>query len=462
MKRLIFPDGFTWGTATAAYQVEGGWLEGGKGLSIWDAFTHTPGRIAEGTTGDIACDHFHRYKDDVALMANLGVKAYRFSLAWSRIQPDGRGPANPQGIAFYSDLIDTLLDRGITPWVTLYHWDLPLALQTELDGWLNPAMPEIFRDYAAICFEHFGDRVKHWLTFNEPWVVSILGYGQGCFAPGRVSKSDPYRVGHEILRAHAYASDLYRRKFQATQNGVIGMANNCDWREPLTDSEPDREAAQRALEFFLGWFADPLYFGNYPDVMRARLGDRLPDFTPDDAALIRGSADFFGLNHYTTLYASDATGQTLPVDTYGNAGMAEDQSVNLHSDPNSKKTTMGWNVTPWGCRKLLHWIHERYRHPDIVITENGCSLDDCVVDGRVDDPDRIEFVRAYLAECHAAIQEGVRLKGYFLWSMIDNFEWALGYTRRFGIHYMDYPTGKRIPKASANWYAETMRCNGIE
>jgi len=457
-----FPDDFTWGTATASYQIEGGWQEGGKGLSIWDAFTHTPGKIVDGKTGDVTCDHYNRYKEDVALMSRMGLKAYRLSIAWPRIQPTGRGKPNPDGIRFYSNLIDSLLEHDIVPWVTLYHWDLPLALQLELDGWLNPEIAEHFRTYAEICFEHFGDRVKNWITFNEAWVVSILGYGQGVFAPGRTSTAEPYLAAHNLLRAHGMAVDSYRQKFQADQKGIIGITNNCDWREPLTDSEKDKEAAQRALEFYLGWFADPIYFGDYPEVMRERVADRLPTFSPDDVARIKGSNDFFGLNTYTTMYASHAEpGELLKVTPYGNGGISEDQDVNLTTNESWEKTTLGWAIVPWGVRKLLHWIDKRYGQPEIVITENGCALDDRVVGGVVKDQKRIDFVEGYVSECHTAIQEGVKLKGYFLWTFLDNFEWASGFTKRFGIHYTDFRTGQRIPKASANWYGELAKRNGL-
>ncbi len=457
-----FPNGFVWGTATSSHQIEGAWQEGGKGLSIWDAFAHTPGKIADGSTADVACDHYYRSGDDVALMAKLGLKAYRFSIAWPRIQPTGRGTPNPAGLSFYSDLVDTLLRHDIEPWVTLYHWDLPLALQMESDGWLHPDSAQWFADYAAICFEHLGDRVKHWITFNEPWVVAILGYGQGVFAPGRVSNAEPYRAAHNLLRAHAEAVHVYRTRFQPSQRGVIGMTNNCDWREPRTDSPEDRAAAERAVEFFLGWFADPLYRGTYPDVMRARVGDRLPAFSDREAALLTGSSDFFGLNHYTTMYASAIRpGESTEGTPFGNGGIAEDQDVRLSADPSWRTTQMGWSIVPWGCRKLLGWIHKRYGAPEIVITENGCAMDDTLRDGRVDDPARISFLNAYLSECHRAIGEGVRLRGYFLWSFMDNFEWALGYTRRFGIHHVDFATGKRTPKSSADWYASVARNNAL-
>jgi beta-glucosidase len=454
---LTFPSDFTWGCATASYQIEGAWLEGGKGLSIWDAFSHTPGKIFQGHTGDVACDHYHRYREDVALMAKLGLPAYRFSISWPRIQPTGYGQPNPEGIQFYSDLIDELLKHHITPWVTLYHWDLPLALQLEFDGWLNPKLADLFADYAEICFSHFGDRVKHWITFNEPWVTAVLGYGQGVFAPGRISNAEPYQAAHQMLRSHGKAVRRYREKYHY-QNGRIGMTNNSNWIEPRSDSDADRAAAQRSLEFFLGWFADPLYFGDYPEVMRQRVKDRLPQFTPEDRQLIQGSNDFFGLNHYTTLYASPGEQQPKQLDQIG---LHADQDVYLSLDPTWPKTAMGWAIVPWGCRKLLQWIDNRYHHPEIIITENGCALDDCLLDGRVDDPQRIEFLKGYISECHRAIQQGVPLKGYFLWSLMDNFEWTSGYSKRFGIVYVDYPTGTRIPKRSAEWYRMVIQNRGF-
>lgn len=459
---LRFPNDFVWGSATASYQIEGAWQVGGKGLSIWDAFAHTPGKIKNGDTGDVACDHYHRFREDVALMAEMGLPAYRFSIAWPRIQPTGYGDPNPEGIRFYSELIDTLLDHGITPWVTLYHWDLPLSLQLEHDGWLNPRMADFFGEYARICFESFGDRVKHWITFNEPWVTAILGYGQGVFAPGRVSTAEPYRAAHEILRAHGKAVDVYRREYQPQQHGTIGITNNCDWREPLTDTDQDRAAAQRALEFFLGWFADPIYHGDYPASMRERVGDRLPAFSDEDIRLIKGSSDFFGLNHYTTMYASHVDEDSVEVSVYGNGGISEDQDVNLTTDPSWNATEMGWSIVPWGCRKLLEWIDARYDHPEIIITENGCAVDDQVVSGSVDDAARVDFLHGYLAACHEAIERGVDLKGYFVWSFMDNFEWALGYSKRFGIHFVDYASGTRIPKTSAKWYRRVIEQNGVE
>ncbi|BCX49814.1 beta-glucosidase [Haloferula helveola] len=463
---MRFPEGFTWGTATSAYQIEGGHDADGKGPSIWDAFCQVPGRVAEGDTGQLACDHYHRFREDVALMASLGLKAYRFSISWPRVMPTGRlekGSIKREGIRFYSDLIDALLEHGIEPWVTLYHWDLPLALQTERDGWLNPEIADDFEAYARLCFEEFGDRVKHWITFNEPWVVTILGYGQGVFAPGRESNVEPYIAGHHILRSHAKAVQCYRSEFEH-QGGKIGITNNCDWREPLTDRPEDHEAAERALLFYLGWFADPVFkTGDYPEVMRERVGDRLPEFTDEERRSLLGSSDFFGLNHYTTMFAAGASKDGAEQSVYGNGGISEDQEVDLSVDPEWELTEFKWAVVPWGCRKLLKWIADRYGSPAIYITENGCAMDDVVLpDGTVDDQDRLSFYRGYLEACHQAIGDGVDLRGYFAWSLMDNFEWASGYKFRFGLVHVDRQTLKRTPKSSALWYSDVVRANELQ
>lgn len=460
-KTLHFPKGFTWGAATSSYQIEGGHNLDGKGPSIWDAFCTIPGKVAKGDNGDTACDHYHRMEEDVALMKQMGLHAYRFSIAWPRILPTGRGKVNKAGIAFYDKLIDTLLENGIQPWVTLYHWDLPLALQFEEDGWLGHSIADAFAEYADVCFEHFGDRVKHWITINEAWVVAMLGYGQGIFAPGRISNSEPYLAGHNLLRAHGKAVKVYRKKYQATQKGQIGITNNCDWREPLTDSLADKAASERAMEFFISWFADPIYHGHYPQSMVERVGERLPKFSKEDMEMIHGSSDFFGLNHYTTMFAADATGKFEQGSVYGNGGLSEDQDVNLSVDPAWGLTSMQWAIVPWGCRKLLEWLNKRYGHPPIVITENGCAFDEKLVDGEVNDYQRVDFFKGYLSEIHQAIENGVDLQGYFAWSLMDNFEWASGYEKRFGIHYVDFKTLERTPKASAKWLAEVIGRNGV-
>jgi len=456
---IQFPKSFVWGTATSAYQIEGGYNADGKGPSIWDAFCTIPDRIKNQESGNTAIDHYGHFKEDVQLLKSQGFKAYRFSIAWSRILPDGKGQVNEAGIKFYSDLIDELLANDIVPWVTLYHWDLPLALQMEGDGWLSRDIIVHFSGYAKLCFERFGDRVKHWITLNEPWVVSILGYGQGVFAPGRTSNSEPYLVGHHLLLAHAEAVQIYRTKY-AHQQGQIGISNNCDWREPLTQKAEDIEAAQRALLFFLGWFADPIYLGDYPQVMKDRLGERLPAFTEEEKKLLRNSSDFFGLNHYTTMYAADEDLSESDSNVYGNGGLSEDQDVALSLDDSWERTSFNWAVVPWGCNKMLHWISERYNNPPIIITENGFACNDQIVDGSVNDEERRRFFQSYLKACHEAIQEGVKLDGFFAWSMFDNFEWASGYSVRFGINYVNYDTLERIPKISALWFKEIIERNG--
>jgi len=354
ISRAHFPRDFVWGTATSAYQIEGAVDVDGRQPSIWDTFCGIPGNIANGDSGKEACDHYRRFEDDVKLMADMGLTAYRFSISWSRLfkDPAGKEP-NQRGIEFYNRLIDVLLDNGIQPWVTLYHWDLPEQLQQQYDGWLGEKTIALFAEYAATCFELFGDRVKRWITINESWVVSVLGYGQGIFAPGRVSNSEPYQVAHNLLLAHAEAVDVYRKKFQTSQKGLIGISNNCDWREPLTNSQEDCEAAQKALEFFLAWFADPIYLGDYPQSMKQAVGSRLPDFTAEQKLKIKGSSDFFGLNHYTTMYASAANGSVVAQDVYGNGGLSEDQDVNLSVDESWPVTDFRWAVVPWGCRKLF-------------------------------------------------------------------------------------------------------------
>jgi beta-glucosidase len=447
---------FYWGTATAAYQIEGAWLEGGKGLSIWDAFAHTPGKVESGHTGDTACDHYHRWAEDIALMQQLGVNAYRFSIAWPRIFPQGRGSQNPAGVAFYNQLIDALVAAGITPFITLYHWDLPLTLQLEQDGWLNRQTAEDFAAFAQFCFAAFGDRVRHWITFNESWCTAVLGYGLGYFAPGRKNPDEPYLAGHNLLIAHSLAVEAFR---QGGFAGQIGLASNCDWREPLSDTPEDKAAAQRNLEFFYGWFTDPVVFGDYPAVMRERLGARLPRFSPEDQARLKGSVDFLGLNHYTTHLASaEPPTQHAIAPEAGNGGMAADQGVYLSCDPTWPRTDMGWFVVPWGFRKMLNWVHQRYPNLPIYVTENGCANPHTDQEAAQTDQFRVEFLQAYLGALEQArLQDGVPVQGYFCWSLLDNFEWAYGYSKRFGLIHCDFASGKRTPKNSYYFYQQYLR-----
>lgn len=459
---LTFPKNFIWGTSTSAYQSEGAWNTDGKGPSVWDAFCTIPGKTARGESGAVACDHYHRFREDIALMKQMGLKVYRFSIAWSRVMPTGRGDVNPEGIRFYNELIDELIAHDIQPWVALCHFDWPLALEFEIDGWQDARMSKYFAEYARLCFTHFGDRVKHWITFNESWVMAMLSYGQGIFAPGKASRKTTYKAGHHLLLGHARAYRVYDQEFRATQKGQLGITNNCDWREPLTDSPKDKAAAQRALEFFLGWFTDPLYFGDYPASMRERVGAALPEFSAEEKALLKGSLDFLGLNHYTTYLAADA-GQNLKKPyKYANAGFSEDHQVNLMPHPDWPLTEMEWPIVPEGLYKLLHWIDKRYHSPIIYVTENGGAFHDTLDNGQVNDKARIDFLQQYIRQAHRALNEGVNLKGYFVWSFLDNFEWALGYEKRFGLHYVDYTTQQRIPKASAHWFKQVMQQNAIQ
>jgi beta-glucosidase len=455
-----FPENFVWGSATASFQIEGAAKEYGRGRSIWDTFCDIPENVESGHNGDIACDHYHLFEEDVKMMQELGLQAYRFSIAWPRIQPDGKGDVNQQGIDFYNRLIDCLLEHGIEPWVTLYHWDLPLALQIENDGWLNKDIVGHFEKYSRICFENFGDRVKNWITLNEPWCTSVLGYGIGVHAPGHISKVKPYLAAHNLILSHARAYHVYKNEF-ANQNGSIGITNNCDFRYALTDKPEDVAAAERSMEFFLAWFADPIWKGDYPLVIKERVGERLPKFTDAEKTEVFGSSDFFGLNHYTAMMASEPNpDDVLESNIAGNGGMIDDQQVFLSNDPSWDQTYMQWNIVPEGCRDLLKWIDARYDHPIIYITENGCACDEPNKDIALKDIKRKNFYESYLRESRNAIDSGVDLRGYFAWSLMDNFEWAFGYNRRFGICYVDYETLERTPKLSARWLRDSIAQNG--
>ena len=446
---------FVWGVATSAFQIEG---VCGRGRSIWDDFCAQAGRIADGSDGSIACDHYNRYREDVQLMKSLGVTGYRFSLSWPRIVPCGVGSVDRTGIDFYRRLLDALEENGIEPFPTLYHWDLPSACN---GGWLNPATAEAFASYAEICFDAFGDRVRHWITLNESWCSAVLGYGLGVFAPGMTDAEMPYLAGHNLLLAHGLAVRKFREGGYA---GEIGIANNCDWREPLNDTEEDRAAAERALQFFYGWFTDPLFTGEYPEMMRERLGKRLQTFSPSEKEMLIGSADFLGLNHYTTMYASGSPPPDGGVDTpSGNGGMIDDQQVWLSPLDDCVKTDMGWAVVPWGLKKMLRWIADRYGNPGIYITENGCSDPAAGVPDPLDDAERSDFIREYVREALAAKEDAhVNLRGYFYWSLLDNFEWTSGYQRHFGLVRCSPDDLRRRPKKSFYDYQTMIADHGMK
>mmetsp|Transcript_83725 Transcript_83725/g.175142 ORF Transcript_83725/g.175142 Transcript_83725/m.175142 type:complete len:513 (-) Transcript_83725:297-1835(-) len=465
VKELEFPKNFIWGSATASYQIEGAAFDGGRKASIWDTYSATPGRVLNGDTGAVACDHYNRWKEDVKLMKELGLPAYRFSISWPRVLPLGRGEVNEEGVKWYSDLIDELIKNDIKPLVTLYHWDLPQALEDAYGGWLDRKVIADFEQYSKLCFERFGDRVKDWITFNEPWCSTVLGYGNGQMAPGNKDKpgTEPYTAAHHIILAHAKSVQLYRKEFQAKQLGQIGITLNMDWREALTDSAEDAAAAQRALDWSLGWFADPIWKGDYPESMKKKCGARLPSFTDEEKAMIKGTSEFFGLNHYATAYAKQPRGKAKSVSMWGDeqsGGYFDDQEVELIDDCRWKRTDMDWGVVPWGLRKMCEYIQTTYKPMGgILVTENGCAVKEDDVDSAKNDIFRVEFYQTYIAQLHGAIQNGADVRAYFAWSLMDNFEWALGYSKRFGIVRVDYETQERTAKASAKMFGELCKTN---
>jgi len=462
---LTFPKDFVWGSATASYQIEGGSTDGGRTPCIWDTFAATPGKVKDGDNGAVACDHYNRWREDVKLMKNLGLPAYRFSISWSRLLPTGRGEANPDAIRFYGGLIKELVANNIKPLVTLYHWDLPQCLQDEYAGWLDRRIIDDFEHYASTCFRCFGEHVKSWITFNEPWCSTVLGYANGEMAPGRKECPDtePYLAAHHIILAHAKAVRRYRSEFKASQKGDIGITLNMDWREPLTTSSDDVAASQRSMDWQLGWFADPIWKGDYPESMKTRCGQRLPSFTEEEKELVKGTSDFFGLNHYSTAYAFKPKGKAETTSMWGNVqsgGYFDDQDCELLDDPEWARTDMDWGVVPWGLRRLCLYIHNTYQSEGgIVVTENGCAVFEPDAQTAQKDSFRVNFLQSYIAQLHGAIEDGADVRGYFAWSLMDNFEWALGYSKRFGIVRVDYKTQERTVKASGKMFGELAQKN---
>jgi beta-glucosidase len=471
---LRFPSGFLWGAATAAYQIEGAAAEDGRSPSIWDTYSHTPGRVRNGDTGDIAADHYHRYRDDVALMSELGLTAYRFSTSWSRVQPTGRGPAVERGLDFYRRLVDELLGAGITPVVTLYHWDLPQELE-DAGGWPVRDTAERFGDYAALMAEALGDRVRHWTTLNEPWCSAFLGYGSGVHAPGRTDPADSLRAAHHLNLGHGRAVTALRSALPA-RAAQLSITLNLHEVRPLRASRADLDAARRIDAVGNRVFLGPILDGEYPQDLRAdtaHLVDWDQLVSPGDLTSISAPIDALGINYYSPTLVSAGSGPE------GDAGHAaagarddghgtSDQSpwpgseaVLFHRPPGGR-TAMDWSIDPSGLADLIGRLARDYPRLPLMITENGAAFDDYVSpEGRVHDPERIAYVHDHLAAVHAAMERGADVRGYFLWSLMDNFEWAYGYGKRFGAVYVDYPTQRRIPKSSAYWYAETIRRGAI-
>jgi beta-glucosidase len=454
---LSFPEGFSWGVATASYQIEGGVREGGRSPSIWDTFCHTPGAVQNGDTGDVADDHYHRYAEDVALLADLGVTHYRFSLAWPRLQPDGRGPLNPAGVDFYSRLVDALLERGIQPWVTLYHWDLPQVLE-DAGGWPVRDTAERFAEYAALVHDRFHDRFTNWTTLNEPWCSAFLGYASGNHAPGRQEPAAALAAAHHLLLGHGLAVQAMRGQ---DAGSTLGITLNLYPVDPVSDAPADVDAARRVDAVSNRIFLDPLLRGGYPDDLRrdvAGVSDMA--FVADgDEKIIGTPLDVLGVNYYSrhVVRASGSAGAAT-----GRAaawvGSSDVESVSR----GLPATEMGWEIDPQGLYDVLARIHREYPPIPLYVTENGAAFADRPgPDGAVADPQRVEYLDSHFRIARRAIDDGIDLRGYFVWTLIDNFEWAWGFAKRFGLVYVDYPTQRRIPKDSARWFAEVTRRNGL-
>ncbi len=445
----LLPPGFELGVAMASYQIEGGVHEDGRGPSIWDTFSHTPGKVARGENGDVACDHYHRYRDDIALMADLGVDAYRLSVAWPRIQPDGRGPVNQAGVDFYSRLVDELLGAGITPLVTLYHWDLPQALE-DAGGWPNRDTAERFADYAVALQERLGDRVNRWITLNEPFCSSVLGYGTGRHAPGIQDAGAALAAAHHLLLGHGLAVTAMRA---ADADASYGITLNLEPVSPLSDRQADLAAARRSLTLSNLLFTDPVLRGTYPEEAQS-IWSASSDFSflrDGDLDLTSVTLDFLGVNYYFPARVREVPHEE-PVPALRRI---DDLGVATPLLPDDEVTEMGWPVDADGIRRLMLWLHETYPGlPPVIVTENGRATNDTVEDGEVADYERINYVAGHLQALAQAIDEGVDIRGYFLWTLLDNFEWAAGYAKRFGLVHVDYETQERVPKASFAWYRD--------
>ncbi|TQF13873.1 beta-glucosidase [Myxococcus llanfairpwllgwyngyllgogerychwyrndrobwllllantysiliogogogochensis] len=448
-----FPHDFVWGVATSSYQIEGATDADGRGESIWDRFAATPGKIADGTNGNVACDHYHRWREDVELMRWMGLKAYRFSVAWPRVFPMGRGKVNTAGLDFYSRLVDGLLEVGIEPVVTLYHWDLPQALQDK-GGWASRDTVSAFVEYADVMSQKLGDRVSRWITHNEPWCISILGYANGEHAPGIKDWGQALATAHHVLLSHGQAVPVIRANVPRAE---VGVTLNLVPAEPASPSKEDQDACRAFDGGFNRWYLDPLYGKGYPrdviddHVAEGRLkSDTLPFVRQGDMADIAAPIDFLGVNYYNRgVIRSDRIPE------------AQNAPRTVHVSP--EKTEMDWEVSPHGLTQLLVRLHQDYKPGRLYVTENGAAYGTTPdADGRVRDTKRVHYLRTHLEASLEAIKQGVPLKGYFAWSLLDNFEWAYGYQKRFGMVYVDYATQKRIPKDSAHLYRAVVAQNGLD
>jgi beta-glucosidase len=455
--KISFPENFLWGAATASYQIEGAWNEEGKGPSIWDTYSHTPGNVKDGDTGDVACDYYHRWPEDIRLMSEIGLGAYRFSVSWPRLLPEGRGAVNPAGLDFYDQLVDGLLAAGITPFVTLYHWDLPQALQAE-GGWAARSTAEAFVEYADVISRHLGDRVKNWITHNEPAVAVIVGNLMGHHAPGiRDDMPTALHVGHHLLLSHGWAVPVLRHNSPGSE---VGIALNMSHSVPASPSQADLQASRKEDGFWTRWYLDPLFGRGYPadvlaDIIQAgQVKESDIDYVQGgDLQAIAVPLDFIGLNHYTRQVARS---QEIPEEDNSPRTVFQPEEDDVHW------TEMGWEVYPDGLYHVLGRLHFEYQAPKIYITENGCSFSDGPDgSGRIADQRRTDYLRGYLKAAHRAIQAGVPLAGYFVWSLLDNFEWGHGYSQRFGIIWVDFQSQERKRKDSSFFYSRVIAENGL-
>jgi beta-glucosidase len=444
-KQINFPPGFIWGAATSAYQIEGAWNEDGKGESIWDRFSHTPGMVYQGDTGDIACDHYYRWRGDIDLMKSMGLKAYRFSISWPRVYPEGQGQVNSAGLDFYDQLVDSLLENGIEPFVTLYHWDLPQALQ-DSGGWPTRSTAEAYVEFADTLSKRLGDRVKSWITFNEPFVSAIVGYLEGRHAPGHTDLNEALSCAHHLMLAHGWSVPVIRANSSAAQ---VGIVLNLGVMYPASQSTFDRMAAWQLDGIIFRWFLDPLSARGYPQDIVAHYNQPMEFIHTGDMDVIAASIDFLGVNFYSReIVRSQAVSEE------------ENSPISQVSNPNI--TEMGWEVYPEGLYEVLCRLHFDYRFPAYFITENGAAYTDHLGSNmHVHDPMRQDYLKTHLVSAWRAVQAGVPLRGYFYWSLFDNFEWGHGYSKRFGLIYVDYPTQQRILKDSAHWYKEVIAADAI-
>ena len=456
---MDFPEGFLWGAATASYQIEGAAKEDGRGTSIWDTFSHTPGKVLHGDTGDIACDHYHRLDEDLDLMSEIGLQAYRFSVAWPRIQPEGRGPANEKGLDFYRRLVEGLRERDIEPMLTLYHWDLPQALEDE-GGWTSRETSERFAEYAGIVYEAFGDSVGFWITLNEPWVSSWLGHAYGVHAPGHTDPAKALSAAHHLLLGHGLAMRVMRSAGPAENR--LGITMNLHPAIPARDREADAEAARRVDGQANRLYLDPVFRGEYPEDLLSYYGERgveLPPVRDGDLETISEPVDFLGVNYYFRHHIREAPGEA---ETSGAPQIFSDLQARGIVPHDAEKTAMGWPVEPEGLEQMLVRIKDEYADLPIYVTENGRAVHDYVdPEGGVDDEERVSYLDAHFRAVREAMEQGVDLKGYMVWSFLDNFEWAEGYSKRFGLVFVDYGTQRRVPKSSARWYKEVIERNGL-